>query len=86
MTLQHAATRCNTALSDMSFYGKHPAVQHTATHCNTLQRTATEHFTTRILMAGTLLYNTLQNAVTHCNTTLSDTHTAMASTLQCLAC
>ena len=62
ITLQHAATRCNT-------------LQHTATHCNTQQYTATpgntrQHTATHCntLQHPALPCNTLQHTATPCNT------------------
>ena len=75
-TLQHTATRCNTALycstlsprrSSSTFYtATHcNTLQHTATHCNTLQYTAT-HCSKPQNTATPC--NTLQHPATHCNT------------------
>jgi len=69
ITLQHAATRCNT-LKEVWRCGGFEGVikcaeQHTATHCYTLQHTET-HCNT--LQNTETHGNTLQHAATHCNT------------------
>jgi len=58
ITLQHAATRCNT-------------LQHTATHCNTNSHTEFMHVSCHAhitLQHAATRCNTLQHAATHCNT------------------
>jgi len=92
-TLQHPATHCNIAHTDVvpeappsdamqNTATHYHTLQHTATHCNTLQHIQMSYLKYPLTLTDTL-QNTLQHTATHCNTLQ---HTATHISLQPASC